>query len=60
MNRTPNWKELNLQGQCGVCAYYEPRYKGKLLTAHGTCTKRNNRYKMRTERCKQYKLKGDK
>lgn len=54
MNRTPNWKDLNLQGQCGDCMHYEPRIKNGLLKAHGVCDLRNNRYKMRTERCNKY------
>lgn len=61
MSRTPNWKELDLQSQCGVCACYEPRIKNGLLKAHGVCTIRNNRYKMRTERCDKYiEIKGEK
>lgn len=52
---TPNWKELKLEKQCGVCSYYKQRIvKGK-LTARGNCMLKNGVYKQRTDSCLKFK-----
>lgn len=58
MKRTVNWKDLNLQRQCGVCEHFKPKIIGSMLTARGSCSL-NGVYKMRTETCSKYKSKGE-
>jgi hypothetical protein len=53
MNKTPNWKSLDLNNKCGSCNYYKAFIKNKVLTARGTCTLKTV-YKMRTESCLKY------
>jgi hypothetical protein len=50
MNKTPNWKSLDLNNKCGSCNYYKAFIKNNVLTARGTCTLKTV-YKMRTESC---------
>jgi hypothetical protein len=53
MNKTPNWKSLDLNNKCGSCNYYKAFIKNKVLSARGTCTLKTV-YKMRTESCLKY------
>jgi hypothetical protein len=53
MNKTPNWKNLNLNRKCGSCKYYNAFIKDDALTARGTCVLKKV-YKMRTESCLKY------
>ena len=54
MNSTPNWKELKLNNQCGICIYYKPWTINEKLAARGTCTF-TDVYKQRTETCRKFK-----
>ena len=54
MRKTPNWRELELNKQCGVCIYYTPKTINGTLTARGNC-ELTKVYKMRTESCMKFK-----
>lgn len=53
MIRTPNWKDIALNKQCGVCAHYQQFIKNGVRTARGKC-KLRNAYKQRTDKCMKY------
>lgn len=53
MNRTPNWKDLKLNNQCGICKHYKHFVKDGKRTARGKCELKSV-YKMRTERCMKF------
>lgn len=56
-NKTPNWQNLNLENQCGVCIYYLQRIVEEKETARGNC-ELSGKYKQRTESCLKYKPNG--
>lgn len=53
--KTPNWKPIELNNQCGICTHYIPKLKENVRTARGNC-QLTGKYKQRTESCKKFKL----
>lgn len=54
MQKTPNWKNLKLNKQCGVCIHYKQKIINGKFTARGNCAL-TGVYKMRTESCMKFK-----
>lgn len=53
MRHTPNWKDLELDKQCGSCKHYRPHIKNRKHTARGKCELKSV-YKQRTESCMKF------